>query len=146
MERIPQAALGFLKPGDEFSLGGLSSHVDGVLEMYSEVLATIVEAGFVDVDVAAAYRHLEPANARAKEPFTPAAVDAMLERVRSRHARFRERAVALGEARSREVTVTREPDSPYVASADLVARWLAEHYDEHVPHVAELVAEWEATA
>src|SRR5438270_13533741 len=44
--RVPDGALTYLKPGDDYSLGGLQVHVNWVLVHYRRVLDGIVAAGF----------------------------------------------------------------------------------------------------
>ena len=47
--RVPDAALGYLKPGDDYALGGLLVHVNWVLAHYARVLHDVIEAGFADM-------------------------------------------------------------------------------------------------
>ena len=46
---VPDEALAFLKPGEDYALGGLVTHVIAVLEHYRFVLSAIVDAGFGEV-------------------------------------------------------------------------------------------------
>src|SRR5438094_9164088 len=43
---VPDGALTYLKPGDDYSLGGLQVHVNWVLVHYRRVLDAILAAGF----------------------------------------------------------------------------------------------------
>src|SRR5256885_16190191 len=45
---VPDGALTFLKPGDDYSLGGLQVHVNWVLVHYRRVLDGILAAGFAE--------------------------------------------------------------------------------------------------
>src|SRR3989449_8784118 len=47
--RVPDDALRFLKPGDDYSLGGLMVHVNWVLTHYGRMLDAIVAGGFASV-------------------------------------------------------------------------------------------------
>ena len=47
--QIPDSALTYLKPGDDYSLGGLQVHVNWVLAHYRRVLDGILAAGFSEV-------------------------------------------------------------------------------------------------
>src|SRR5437879_12723240 len=47
--RVPDGALTYLKPGDDYALGGLQVHVNWVLAHYRRVLDGIVEAGFAQI-------------------------------------------------------------------------------------------------
>src|SRR2546421_12924083 len=42
----PGEALSFLKPGDDYALGGLVTHAVAVLEHYRLVLSALLQAGF----------------------------------------------------------------------------------------------------
>src|SRR2546430_17663470 len=46
--QIPDSALTYLKPGDDYSLGGLQVHVNWVLVHYRRVLDGILAAGFAE--------------------------------------------------------------------------------------------------
>ena len=47
--RVPDDALTYLKPGDDYALGGLQVHVNWVLVHYRRVLEGIVACGFKDL-------------------------------------------------------------------------------------------------
>src|SRR4029077_12201902 len=44
--QVPDGALAYLKPGDDYALGGLQVHVNWVLTHYRRVLDGIVAGGF----------------------------------------------------------------------------------------------------
>src|SRR3989442_12451498 len=46
--KVPDGALTYLKPGDDYSLGGLQVHVNWVLVHYRRVLDGILAAGFAE--------------------------------------------------------------------------------------------------
>src|SRR5258708_22780217 len=46
---VPDEALTFLKPGEDYALGGLVTHATAVLEHYQLVLTTVLDAGFGEV-------------------------------------------------------------------------------------------------
>src|SRR3989442_13911018 len=46
--KVPDGALTYLKPGDDYSLGGLQIHVNWVLVHYRRVLDGILAAGFAE--------------------------------------------------------------------------------------------------
>src|SRR5215472_1160789 len=68
----PDESLHFLKPGDDYALGGLLYHANAVLTHYDVVLDAIVAAGFGEVTPADPPGLFEVANARAKEGLTSA--------------------------------------------------------------------------
>src|SRR5260370_8405152 len=60
--RVPDGALAYLKPGDDYALGGLQVHVNWVLLHYRRVLDGIVAARF---------RELGPQDPPGDEPKAP---------------------------------------------------------------------------
>src|SRR6202140_1349887 len=44
--QVPDGALAYLKPGDDYALGGLQAHVNWVLTHYRRVLDGIIAGGF----------------------------------------------------------------------------------------------------
>src|SRR2546423_14425470 len=63
---VPDEALGYLKPGDDYALGGLLVHVSWVLTHYSRVLDVIVTARFGQVGPQDASGEAEAAGQKAK--------------------------------------------------------------------------------
>src|SRR5437588_12408654 len=47
--QVPDGALTYLKPGDDYSLGGFQVHVNWVLAHYRRVLDAIVAGGFAQI-------------------------------------------------------------------------------------------------
>src|ERR1700682_867307 len=47
--QVPDAALAYLKPGDDYALGGLQVHVVWVLTHYRRVLDGIIAGGFAQL-------------------------------------------------------------------------------------------------
>src|ERR1700687_6277647 len=47
--RVPDAALTYLKPGDDYALGGLQVHVVWVLTHYRRVMDCIIAGGFAQL-------------------------------------------------------------------------------------------------
>jgi len=142
--QVPDAALAYLKPGDDYALGGLQVHVNWVLVHYGRVL---------DAIKADPRRTLEPldkpgesddANKRAKAGLTAAERKPSLEEMSGLHRFVREAAAGLSEADwSRKTPVVYgEGQDPYPTSPDDVVGWLRDHYREHVQQCPELIASW----
>jgi len=146
--RVPDAALGFLKPGDDYSLGGLMAHVNWVLVHYGRVLDAIVAGGFEPIG---------PQDPAGEEAETRKAARRGLSGAVERERSLAEMAVLHERARSamttlqatdwnRKCAVVYAPgDEPYETSPRDVAGWLSDHYREHVVQTAELIDEWRAT-
>jgi hypothetical protein len=145
LEAAPEGALGYLKPGDDYALGGLALHVNVVLEHYLQVMQGVLASGGGEVrlpDRAAAF---DAAHARAKEGVRPGELRPVLERTDSLHTQVRTLAAAVAPSEwERQATVRVGAEPPYLASAADVLGWLIDHYREHVPQAEELLREWEA--
>ena len=143
-EAVPVEALGYLRPGDDYALGGLVTHVAAVLEHYRLVLATVVEAAFEQVrpeDPPGFWEHVGAAAAAGLAPDEAAAAFAELDR---RHEEFVAAALALPEEdweRSAPVLFGSSEEALPTSPAD-ISGWLLDHYREHVPQVADLFADW----
>ncbi|HEX9476694.1 MAG TPA: DinB family protein [Candidatus Dormibacteraeota bacterium] len=142
--QVPDAALAYLKPGDDYALGGLQVHVNWVLVHYSRVL---------DAIKADPNRALEPldgpndsgdANRRAKAGLSAAERKSALEEMAGLHSSVKEAAASISEADwSRKTPVVYgEGQDPYPTSPDDILGWLREHYREHVHQCPELIASW----
>jgi hypothetical protein len=142
--QVPDAALAYLKPGDDYALGGLQVHVNWVLVHYGRVLDGIK---------ADPLRQLEPldkpeepaeANKRAKAGLTAAERKQALEEMSGLHRFVKETAADFSEAGWSQKTpvVYGEGQDPYPTSPDDVVGWLRDHYREHVQQCPELVASW----
>jgi hypothetical protein len=141
--RVPDAALGFLKPGDDYALGGLAVHVNAVLSGYLTLLHEIVAADFQDLTPS------PPADAEAvalaaRRGLSPAERGPALAEMRRLHVEFRDALAALQETGwTRVCQVVYGPgQDPLATKPEDVLGWVRDHYREHVPHSAELVDEW----
>ena len=142
--RVPDDALRFLKPGDDYSLGGLMVHVNWVLTHYGRMLDAIVAGGFASVGPQdppgeeaevreAARRGLEVSERRQS-----------LERMAALHAEVRTAlaALAASEWDRKCPVVYGAGEEPYDTSPRDLAGWLSDHYREHVTQTAELIEDW----
>ena len=142
MAGVPDGALGHLKAGDDYSLSGLVPHCEYVFRHYSAVLdgmAAGTEFRAVDPD------DLEAWHKRAsREGFAAGdrtrAMSALAEWHQATVERLRK--VADWDAKV-PVLYGAESAEPYPTSAADINGWLTDHYREHVPHVAELLEDWQ---
>jgi hypothetical protein len=144
--QVPDGALAYLKPGDDYALGGLQVHVNWVLTHYRRVLDGIVAGGF---------KPLGPLD-------SPGEGDAAGQKAKGGLAHG-ERATALGDMGRLHTAVTAavaklspadwsrkcevvygEGQDPYPTSPEDIVEWLSDHYREHVTQSADLVDAWEA--
>lgn len=145
--RVPDAALGYLKPKDDYALGGLQIHVNWVLRNYLSLLETIVAAHFVEiqpeVDRSAEQEALEGAKRGLQRAERQQALDAMS----ALHGRVCAAIEALPEGDwARKAPVVYGPGQEALpTSPDDVLGWLRDHYREHVVQSADLIDEWRAS-
>ncbi len=142
MRRVPDADVGFLEPGDDYSVGGIAVHVNYVFDHYLGLLATMRSGDFAECRAEDPPGLAERARARAGMSLTRAEVDAELERTRELHGELRAAIERLGDDRERKAPVFfgAAPEA-YPTSALDILGWVSGHYDEHVPQVEALIAE-----
>lgn len=147
-EEVPDAALGFLKPGDDYSIGGLLSHVTWGLTHYSSVLEHVVSGGFGEVRDPTDPAEQERVAAAGRAAVAPDERGAALSALDAAHGRLARQVRSLAEADFERTAPVLYGDAtePYATNAATVVGWMTEHYDEHVPHVGELLAAAEGRA
>ena len=141
-DRVPDSALRFRPDGDDYAVSGILFHVAGALEYYATTLASAIAAGFGPIDATATPN---PADvALAHDGIGPDERDAAIERVHHAHARLRTLVGALAPDDVDRKTAIRfaESGDPLPTSAHDIVGWMREHYQEHVPHLAELLSRW----
>ena len=142
--QVPDAALAYLKPGDDYALGGLQVHVNWVLVHYGRVLDAIRADPHQALQPLDKPGESEDANKRAKAGLTAAERKPALEEMSGLHRFVREAAAGLSPADWTYTTpvVYGEGQDPYPTSPDDVVGWLRDHYREHVQQCPELIASW----
>jgi len=144
--KVPDGALTYLKPGDDYSLGGLQVHVNWVLVHYRRVLDGILAAGFAETAPRDPSADVRRALEGAKHGLMPAERRSSLAEMAQLHATVRSTIRELAEEDwSRKASVIYgEGQDPYPTSPEDVIGWLREHYREHVEQSADLIEEWAA--
>jgi len=141
---VPGEAFSYLKPGDDYALGGLVTHVVTVLEHYRLVLSAVVDAGFGEVRPRDPPGFWERAGAACREGLRPDQAPGAFADLDRRHEQFVATALSLPEEdweRKGPVYYGTSEDALPTSPAD-ISGWLQDHYREHVPQVAELYEEW----
>jgi hypothetical protein len=146
-ERVPDRALTYLKPGDDYSLGGLQVHVNWVLAHYRRVLEGIVRARFQQIGPQ------DPAGAEAKalegarRGLTPPERRRSLDEMAQLHAAVRTavRRMPVADFTRKAQVVYADGEDPYPTCAEDILGWLQEHYREHVEQSGDLIAEWRSS-
>src|SRR5216684_4419907 len=146
--RVPDGALVYLKPGDDYALGGLQVHVNWVLLHYRRVLDGIVAGGFKPLGPQDSPGEGDAAGQRAKEGLAKGDRAKSVADMARLHAAVTAACTKLSAAdwaRKAEV-VYGEGQDPYPTSPEAIVEWLRDHYREHVTQSADLIDAWEASA
>lgn len=144
--KVPDGALVFLKPGDDYALGGLQVHVNWVLTHYTRILDGIVAGGFKPMGPKDGPGESDAAGKKAKAGLTAKERPRSLYDMERLHAAVLAAVARLGDSDwSRKAAVVYgEGQDPYPTSPEDIVGWLTDHYREHVAQSAELRAEWES--
>ena len=144
MRSVPPGASEYLKPGDDYSLGGIAVHVNYVLEHYTNVLDALLAGGFAEC------RPEDPAGlevrakARAKEALHADDVVAEIAATERLHQQLTGVIGGMAADLERKAPVWYPGGAEaYPTSAADVLGWLTDHYSEHVPQLEALASEWE---
>jgi hypothetical protein len=142
--RIPDGALGYLKPGDDYALGGLQVHVNWVLVHYSRVLDGMVAGDFGELPPQDGAGEAAAANTKAKSGLNAGEREDALDEMSRLHGAVLATARKLsdGDWQRKAQVVYGVGQDPYATSPDDIVGWLRDHYREHVEQSADLVALW----
>jgi hypothetical protein len=142
---MPDGALTWLKPGDDYAIGGIVIHLIGSLDGYIRTLAAIDAAGYRDAlgpgeDAAV----VEAQRARARRGLAPAERTVAFAEMKAKHVSLSNLARKASEPQFGTLLGVTYPgdETPYPTSVAFVVQWMTEHYAEHVPHAQALFAEW----
>lgn len=144
---VPDEALGYLKPGDDYAIGGLQVHVNQVLVHYRRVLDGLIGGGFAPLTVADPPEEIAETKAKTRAGLTAAERVQSLGQMGAVHAKVIEAITKLPESDwSRKAPVVYgEGQDPFPTSPEDVIGWLRDHYREHVHQAPELVEVWRST-
>ena len=144
--RVPGAALGYLKPGDDYALGGLLVHVNWVLTHYRRVLDGIIAGKFGQLRPQDPPGEVQDALRKMKEGLTAGQRAKALAEMARLHAAVVTAATRLpdGDWFRKAAVIYGQGQDPYPTSPEDVLGWLRDHYREHVQQSADLVEDWKA--
>jgi hypothetical protein len=144
---VPDEALGYLKPGDDYALGGLLIHVTWVLMHYRRVLDGIIAVRFGQLGPQDPSGEAEAAGQQAKVGLAAGERAKTLAEMGRLHAAVVTAVTPLpeGDWWRKAAVIYGEGQDPYPTSPEDIVGWLREHYREHVEQSADLVADWRAT-
>jgi hypothetical protein len=147
LAQVPDDALGYLKPGDDYALGGLQVHVNWVLVHYRRVLDGLIAGGFAALEPLDLPGETDEVNRQAKAGLTGNGRRKALGEMADLHKAVLEAARHLPpESWSRKTPVVYGVgQDPFPTSAEDILGWLTDHYREHVAQCPKLVASWRET-
>jgi hypothetical protein len=140
--RVPDDALAFRPSGDDYALSGLLIHVAGTLEFYADALAQIVATEFAPLTLTGTP---DPNDATlAHDGISPDARAATVGRVKAAHAALAQQVLRLGPGDLERPAPVRfgATAEPLPTSAADILGWTGGHYQEHIPHIDELLTRW----
>jgi hypothetical protein len=145
--RVPDDALGFLKPGDDYALGGLQIHVNWVLTHYRRVLDGIVAGKFGPLGPQDPPGEGTAAVEKAKAGLVAGQRSRAVDEMGRLHAAVVTAATRLpeGDWLRKAPVIYGEGQDPYPTSPEDIIGWLRDHYREHVEQSAELIGDWQAS-
>lgn len=146
--QVPDGALAYLKPGDDYALGGLQVHVNWVLLHYRRVLDGIVAGGFKPLGPQDSPGEGDAAGQKAKDGLAQGERSKSLADMGRLHAAVAAactKVSAVDWSRKAEV-VYGEGQDPYPSSPEDIVEWLRDHYREHVTQSADLIDEWSSAS
>jgi DinB superfamily len=143
---VPDAALTYLRPGDIYAIGGLVVHCNWVFKHYGRVLDRLAEPGTAEFRTEDPSEEVEVAGRRALAGLSAGERGAELALLCGLHEDLTQAAlkVPAGDWERKTPVLYGTAADPYPTSPDDIVGWLRDHYQEHVPHAAELLAEWQA--
>jgi hypothetical protein len=143
--RVPDEALAYLKPGDDYALGGLQVHVNWVLVRYNRVLEAVIRGGFGPVPPPESAAEVEDVHRRAGAGLTGPQRTAEVALMDELHSKVIAAVGTLpaGDWDRKAPVVYGDGQDPYPTSPEDLVGWLRDHYREHVQQSADLIAEWE---
>jgi hypothetical protein len=142
---VPDEALAFVKPGEDYALGGLVTHAVAVLEHYRFVLSAILDAGFGEVRPEAPPGFWEQQGRRAHAGLRPEDRAAAFGELDRQHGAFVATVASLPREdwdRKAAVWFPSAAEALPTSPRDIWG-WLNDHYLEHVRQVEDLHREWE---
>jgi hypothetical protein len=145
--KVPDGALGYLKPGDDYALGGLQIHVNWVLTHYRRVLDGIVAGRFGELGPQDPPGEGQAAVQKAKAGLVAGQRAKSLDEMGRLHAAVVTAVTRLHESDwlRKAPVIYGEGQDAYPTSPEDIIGWLRDHYREHVGQSADLVEDWKAS-
>jgi hypothetical protein len=142
--QVPDAALAYLKPGDDYALGGLQVHVNWVLTHYGRVLDKLKKDPHRALEPLDAPGESTEVNKRAKAGLSAGERKPALDEMAALHRSVKQAAAGISDESwpHKTAVVYGAGQDPYPTSPDDIVGWLRDHYREHVEQCPQLIASW----
>lgn len=146
--KVPDEALDFKPEGDDYSIADLLPHVTGSIVRYSRQFDIMKEIEYQELRIVADAQEAEliesHRQARKDPARRPGDRQAALDEMEAAHDELAAKLRELAYEDYTRLSTVYYPGSaePYPTRAADLTTWLADHYREHVPHVAELLESW----
>ncbi len=148
--QAPDEALSYVPPGDEYALGVLPPHLQGVLQRYTGVLQQMVQSDFAPIDKSLDVEQ-EASEAKlhaflvAARPTGADRAPMLAELAAAHQTAVRQLAGVDAATSTRAAPVIYSTGSaPYPTSARDILGWLSDHYQEHIAQIHSMLAQWQA--
>lgn len=147
----PVEALDYKPEGDDYSIADLVPHCTHAIQRYNRLLDAIEEAEYQEVREAAGDEHDELLQrhraARLDAGSRGTAGKSALDELDAAHDRLATRLRELAQEEYARAAPVYYPgsDEPYPTRAMDIVGWLTDHYQEHVPHVTQMLEAWKKT-
>jgi len=140
----PDEALAYLKPGDDYALGGLQVHVNWVLVHYRRILDGLIAGESIPLPPLDPPGETDEVNKKARAGLTGEGRRESLAEMAALHGAIMKGAKGLSQDRwaTKVPVLYGAGQDPYPTSPEDVIGWLSDHYREHVQQCPELVASW----
>lgn len=147
-ERVPDDALAFLPPGDEYAIGGVLPHLTWSIDHYGDILDAVVAGGFAGLRDPTDPTEVERVNDEARQGLDGPGRERALAALRTAHDRLvaMVRDLPEPEFEHSAPVLYRGSEEPYPTSAAAICGWVTDHYEGHIPHVEQLLTAYEAAA
>jgi hypothetical protein len=134
--KAPDDALGYKPEGDDYTIGFLLPHITSSMRNYSTVVDKIHEAAFGEVR----FESYPPGPSDSTTLDRAAALTDMEDAHDTLASQLRE--LAYEDFNRKAPVYYPGSNEPYPTSAADIIGWVTDHYQEHIPHVAELLESW----
>jgi hypothetical protein len=142
-EAVPDGALGYKGPADEYALSGIVVHITATVDHYRRVVEGMLDREFAAFALQPQDPGVEAAHAkRTQTGFAAGERDEAFALLESAHDDFAKAVLTVQpQDYERKVPVTyKVGDAPQDTSPADIVGWLTDHYREHVPDVKKLAA------